>query len=315
MSNSNILEERAIKLGMAGTLGMAALGFSFSVLTHSEAILLDGLFSLIGLAITFFSLRVSRLIQQPDDEKYPFGYAMFEPILNLGKGLLMLVICLFALFSAINSILEGGYQVSAGIAIWYALIAATGCMAIAVIQRKLAQKSGSPLLEVDAKSWFIDGLLSGAVALAFIVVIFLQNTPLANLVPYADPTLMIALVLAAGFMPIDIIKKNWYQLLGRTDDINLHSQVFDIVAPVIALESIPNYHLRQVRLGRLVYVQCYLVISPEQEKEFNLMEQDRLRSLLYDKLRAEFPYLATDLIFTADTIWVKRAILPGVQGQ
>ncbi|MBP0030414.1 cation diffusion facilitator family transporter [Roseofilum sp. Guam] len=308
MSNSHILEERAIKLGMIGTLGMAILGLGFSILTQSEAILLDGLFSLINLMVTFASLRVSRLIRRPDDPSYPFGYAIFEPIFNLGKGLLMLVICIFALVSAISAIVDGGYPVSTGIALWYALIAATGCMAIAVIQRKLAQKSGSPLLEIDAQSWFIDALLSGAVALAFIIVIFVQTTPLAPFTPYADPALVIILVLAAGSMPMGIIKSNWYQVLGKVDESNLHTQLINLLHPILAAELISNYHLRQCRLGRLVYAQFYFVISSDQE--LSLMEQDRLRTILYNALRAEFPYLAADFIFTTDPLWIKRAITP-----
>ncbi|MDJ1175554.1 cation diffusion facilitator family transporter [Roseofilum capinflatum] len=308
MSNSHIFEEKAIKLGMIGTLGMAVLGFGFSILTQSEAILLDGLFSLINFIVTFLSLHVSRLIRRPDDQYYPFGYAIFEPIFNMSKGLLMLVICIFALVSAISAIVDGGYPVSAGIAIWYALIAATGCMAIAVIQRKLAQKSGSPLLEVDAKSWFIDGLLSGAVALGFIIVMFVQKTPLAPFTPYADPTLVIILVLAAGSMPIGIIKSNWYQVVGRVDESNLQAQVLRLVNPILETESITNYHIRQGCLGRLVYVQFYFVFPSTQE--LHLMEQDRLRTLLYNTLRAEFPYLAADFIFTTDPIWLRRAITP-----
>lgn len=149
MSNSHILEERAIKLGMIGTLGMAILGLGFSILTQSEAILLDGLFSLINLMVTFASLRVSRLIRRPDYPSYP---------------------------------------------------------------------------------------------------------------------------------------------------------------SILAAELIGNYHLRQCRLGRLVYAQFYFVISSDQE--LSLMEQDRLRTILYNALRAEFPYLAADFIFTTDPLWIKRAITP-----
>ncbi len=309
-ADKNIIEEKAIKWGMAGTLFMAAIGVIFALLTHSIAILLDGLFSLINLIIAFISLRVSRLIQQPDDHYYPFGYAIFEPVLNLGKGIFIALVCIFALFSAINSILTGGYEVEAAIAIWYALLAATGCTAIALLQRKMAQKSGSPILEVDAQSWFMDGLLSGAVAVAFIIILFLEKTPLVTFIPYADPSIVILLILASAPLPINIIKENWNQLVGRSNDHERYHDICEIIEQILPSTPIQDYHIRQGNEGRLLYIQCYLLIADKRENLFTIHEQDRLRTIIYDRLKAEFPYLATDIIFTTDPQWIRRAILP-----
>ncbi|MGK7945010.1 MAG: cation diffusion facilitator family transporter [Microcystaceae cyanobacterium] len=309
-TNKNTVEEQAIKWGMAGTLFMASLGVIFALLTHSIAILLDGLFSLINLIIAFISLKVSRLIQQPDDHYYPFGYAIFEPLLNLGKGIFIALVCIFALFSAINSILTGGYTVEAGIAIWYALLAAVGCMAIALLQRKMAQKSGSPILEVDAQSWFMDGLLSGAVAIAFIIVLFLEKTPLVTFIPYADPSIVILLILASAPLPISIIKDNWDQVVGRSNDQERYNQICQIVEQILSSNPIQDYYIRQGNEGRLMYIQCYLLVSDEQHDLFTVGEQDHLRTLIYDQLKVAFPHLASDIIFTTDPQWIKRAIVP-----
>ena len=64
--------------------------------------LLDGLFSLIGFAIGLVSLRVATLVRRPDDELYHFGYAAYETMLNLSKGLVMVFITIFALVSAVE---------------------------------------------------------------------------------------------------------------------------------------------------------------------------------------------------------------------
>ena len=65
------MEERAIKLTVWGSLGMAALGLVFAALTGSDAILLDGAYSLINFAVALVSLYVSRLVQRPDDDSFP----------------------------------------------------------------------------------------------------------------------------------------------------------------------------------------------------------------------------------------------------
>ena len=147
------------------TLGNLFCGF-LAISYTSDAVLLDGFFSLIGFAVGLVSLRVASLVRRPDDDLYHFGYAAYEPMLNLTKGLLMAFVTLFALVSAILVVIEGGREIEAEWASIYAWIAAAGCFAIAVSQRALAKKTSSPLLSVDSKNWLIDGLMSVAVARA-----------------------------------------------------------------------------------------------------------------------------------------------------
>ena len=93
--------------------------------------------------------------------------------------------------AALLAILAGGRPVRGGIAVVYALIAAAGCFAIALIQRRSARRTASPLLAVDTKNWFIDGLVSIAVAVAFLVVVFLRDTGADWFLPYADPAVVL----------------------------------------------------------------------------------------------------------------------------
>ena len=51
-------ERRALWMSVVGALIFAGLGFGFSILTDSEAILLDGFFSLIGFFMGLLSRRV-----------------------------------------------------------------------------------------------------------------------------------------------------------------------------------------------------------------------------------------------------------------
>ena len=142
MTDNATLEKRGLWLSILGALFMAALGFGFAVLTSSDAGLLDGFFSLIGFAIGLVSLRVASLVRRPDDEVYHFGYAAYEPMLNLTKGLLMTFVTIFALISAIEVVLHGGRTVQAGWASIYAGVAAFGCFAIAFSQENETENKG-----------------------------------------------------------------------------------------------------------------------------------------------------------------------------
>ena len=307
------VERRALRLTLWGNAAIALLGIVFAIKTRSEAIFLDGLFSGIHLMISLLSLYIARLIQRPGDQEYPFGYALFEPFLNMGKGLAIVLVALFALFSAVMALLDGGRAIEAGVALWYALIASAGCLIMAVMQRRFAKESGSPILELDFKNWLIDGVISGAVALAFGLILLLKNTPWQTFIPYADPILVLLLVLVVLPLPLQTVVKNGAQMMGRAPEGEQSARVEEIVAN--ALEAVPHqsYHVRQTNMGRLLYVQVYLCVSLSQEESYGAGEVDGVRSLIYEPLNAEFPFLAMDLVVTCDPIWVDRAVMPAYE--
>ena len=78
LEQSHQIERKALRYTLWGNVAITLFGIVFAVWTRSEAIFLDGLFSGIHLAISLLSLYIARLIQQPGDEDYPFGYAMLH---------------------------------------------------------------------------------------------------------------------------------------------------------------------------------------------------------------------------------------------
>jgi len=305
------IEQRALYFTLWGNLVITLLGVGFALWTRSEAIFLDGLFSGIHLIISLLSLRIAQIIQRPGDKDYPFGYAMLEPFLNLGKGLIIVVVALFAMFSAVEALLNGGRSVDAGIALWYALLAAAGCLAMATVQWRFAQQSQSQILELDFKNWLMDGAVSGAVAIAFTIMLLLRGTAWQGLIPYADPALVLLLVLLVLPLPLQTVSQNSLQILGKAPNDQQRSQVEGIVAGL--LQELPHqaYYVRQTNMGRLLYVQVYLCVSLRQEARFEAGAVDGVRSRLYERLHEVFPHLAMDLVVTCDQVWVQRAVTAG----
>ncbi len=226
----------------------------------------------------------------------------------MGKGLILTGVTVFAFFSAIEAILAGGRPIAAGLGLWYAVIAATGCAVLSIVERRLAKHCGSPIVALDAKNWLIDSLISGTVALAFGFVMIISTTPLAWFIPYADPALVIVLVIATIAVPIEAVRRNWAQIIGKAPEPNFQHQIRQIVETSLTKFPYVQYHLRQGRMGRLVYVQVYLQVSSDMR--LGPSQVDRLRSQLYSALQQAFPYLAMDMIVTTQPIWIRRAIMP-----
>ena len=304
------IEQQALRYTLFANIGITAVGVVFALWTKSEAIFLDGLFSGIHLAISLLSLRIAQLIQQPGDDNYPFGYAMFEPFLNMGKGLVIVIVALFALFSATEALLGEGRSVEAGIALWYAVLAAATCLVMAYVQKRFAIAANSQILDLDFKNWLIDGAVNTAVAIAFTTMLLLQNTQWSAYIPYVDPALVLFLVAVVIPLPLQTVIQNSLQIVGRKPQDEQSDRIEKIVQTVFTDVPHREYHLRYLNMGRLVYVQVYLYVSLQQEDSYEPGEVDNLRERLYEQLHSELPNLAMDLVVTCDRVWVKRAIMP-----
>ena len=302
MSDKTRLERRALTVSVVGTLTMAALGIGFSLFTQSNAILLDGIFSLIGFAAGLVALRVSRLVHQPDDTHYQFGYGGFEPLFNLLKGVVIGFIGVFAFTDAINSILSGGRPIQAGMALIYAVLVGIACFTVAFYLRAMAKKTQSPLVELDAKNWIIDGLLTVAVLIAFVATILIEKSEYAWLPVYADPTIVAILVILTVPVPYLTIRDNIKQLLLAAPDPQLQTKVNQLLEH--ELENIPkeDYLVRMTQVGRFLYMQIYLLFTPQTVIN-DVYSHDAIRQRLSDVLVSEFPNVSVDVVFTLKRRW------------
>jgi cation diffusion facilitator family transporter len=303
-------ERRALRITIAGNLLMACLGLGFAISLVSDAILLDGMFSFTDGLLGLVSLRVATLIWRGSDTDSPFGYAMYEPLLNIAKALMITTIVVIALVNAIALLMSGGRYVDPGWAVIYALIAFIGCMALAALTHRLARTSGSPIVALDAKEWLVDGSFSGAVAVAFGCTYLLVETDFAFITPYADPVIVVILCLLLMPIPYQVIRDSWRQIVGKAPEDGTVKQIVPLVADLCQEKHIEEYRLRVGKIGRLVYVQLYCLTTITSSHVAQVSEQDSIRELLYERLRTRYPDVAMDVIFTTDQIWAERAIRP-----
>ncbi len=123
-------ETKALRLSVVMNLIMAALGLGFGWISGSQAILLDGFFSLIGFAMALVTIRVARLVSQPADQHFHFGYAQFEPFLNTVKGLLDARCGGLRTRRECGRASAWGREIQPGLGIVYAVVALAGCLVV-----------------------------------------------------------------------------------------------------------------------------------------------------------------------------------------
>lgn len=302
------MERISIVITIVASVTFGLIGVVISLASSSGAVFLDGLFSLIFAMVGLLTLYVSGLVQRPRDDQYPFGYATFEPMLNLFKGILIALALVFAVWSAVTALVSGGTEVAAVGGIIYAAIAVAGGGALALALHFLAKRSRSPIVEVDARNALVDTMISGAVGVAFVITLLLQNSRWSASARFADPVIMLAIVAIAAPQPFKTIRANWRQLLGRAPEQVVQQRVATLIEEVLAAVPHSETSLRLTEVGRYLYIHLYVIVPEGTDQPMDTPLHDQIRRLIYDALAAEFPYLALDIGFTMDVQWALHSV-------
>ena len=298
------MEKRAIIMSMVFSFMAGSLAAVFAFATRSEVVMLDGIYFYVSFALAGLSLKIVRLIGQPDDKRFQFGYSAFEPMLNVCKGIIIGFVGLLALFSAIDAMTHGGRPIQTGVAAVYAVAISLGSGILAIVQSRLAKKTGSSLLKVDAQRWLIDSLIAAAVCLAFLTVLSLEKTALQPYSAYADPVMVISLVLFTAPVILKIILSNSRELLWGAPDIDLQHRLDARIHEILRPHKPKNYWLRLMKLGRRLYVHLYLLL-PKASNLSDVDQFDTIREEISTACKDEIQYVTVDVLFTRQSRWAE----------
>lgn len=293
------LEKRALRVSIVGALIMAGLGLYFAFAAHSEAILLDGVFSGIGFVMASLTLKVAILVKRPDDEHFHFGYSHFAPLLNVVKSMLLLLLCSIAFISAILAILDGGRSMAVDSAVAYGTLSTAGCLIIAAYIHRAAGQSGSTLVAVDAQTWIMDSMMSGAVLAAFVTGWAIQDTSLGVYMDYLDPGLVAILCLLSLPMPLGTLRRNLREVLLFAPDPEISHTVERHLLAVMPGTPKENYRIRLLKMGNSLNVLIHVYPGPNFELT-SLQRLDEIRVQFQTTLSEMDGSVVADLVFVGD---------------
>lgn len=161
----SIKEQRVLKVSMLSALVLAVFGVGFGVWAKSLAVVFDGFVCLVSVGLGALSVVTSCYIYKDDDEIFQFGYVRFEPMVNLFKSLVLVLVCVYAFINAVSSLFSGGYEVEFGGVAVYSGFALVFCFVLFIYTRQACRALESDLIRVDNTEWKIDcALYAGAIA-------------------------------------------------------------------------------------------------------------------------------------------------------
>ena len=157
---------------------------------------------------------------------------------------------------------------------------------------------------MDAKNWLIDGLITLAILVGFLVVYLSEGSRWAWVIPYADPVVVVLVTLSFP-IPYLIIRAGLRELLLGAPDAGFQQQLRGHLGPVLADRGYKACGLRVAKTGRMVYVYVFVLLGDEQPDP-SVVNQDATRESLTLAASQFYADVEVDLFFTRDMSWFKQ---------
>ncbi|RWX54908.1 cation diffusion facilitator family transporter [Photobacterium chitinilyticum] len=295
-------ERLALKLSLVGTVLLASLGIGYGLYVGSNAILLDGMFSFLSMGMTGLSLYTAYLVSKPDDRQFQFGYAHIEPLINVVNGLLILMTCLFAFLSGVQTIVNGGHDIVLEHAIVYAVVSTVCCFAIYFTETYIARSVESELVRVDSQEWLVDGILSAAILVGFIVVIIFDHLGYSQWNAYVDPILVSTLAIAASVLPIKVLRRNLREVLLVAPQDSVQRHVDRVIERLSRQYHFDDYTHHFAKTGRQYDLEVNILVK--NDAYWTTKRQDYIRQILWDELVDDLGDTWLSVTFTGQERWL-----------
>jgi len=288
-------ERIGVKISIAGSLLLALSAIVMALIAESQAILLDGLYTIITLVMAFISLKVIDLVETPESSSRPFGYMSLEPFLNFAKSLVLLSLMLAFLITNIQVLTTGGRIIALDMTMLYILICLVIYAVIIFFLRRYRNKTKSSILALETKTWYIDALLTLGIAVSLAIAMALYRMGYTKILPYIDPTIVIILVVVSLPVPLKVFIVEIKRLLLLSPENDIEVDVKNHLKDLMSKYGLINTRVWGLKGGRTYYLFIYCSLKEEQTSVAHL---DEIRAAVFKELSTLYDKFWADIMFT-----------------
>ena len=298
---SSETEQRILKRSIGVTVAFASTGILLGLLSGSQSIVFDGLFSVIDTLVLLLALTAARLVQREGDRRFQYGYWHIEPMVLAFNGSVLMFLCLYAFINAVDSFLEGGRELELDWALGYAVAACVVTFSMYVYERRENQRVRSELLRLDTQSWLMSALIATALLVAFALAWVIKGTRFASFSPYMDPTVLALLTLYLITVPIKTVRRALNEILLITPP-KLDQVVRTVMDAVVERHGFHKYTSYVAKVGRAYFIEIY-VVAPADFPVSGIAQLDAIRQEISTAIGNQEAYQWLIVAFTADERW------------
>jgi cation diffusion facilitator family transporter len=294
-------EQGTLKFSIALTVCLGLLGVASGLVTGSQAIIFDGMYSFVDVIPTVVSLLVVKLIDRGSSHRFQYGYWHLEPLVAVLRDSILAVACIYAAVDAINTLASGGHEVEYGrAAAWAGILCVIGLSMTWFLSRR-AKKFNSLMLKIDARSWIVSAALSMALLLGFVLAAALAGTRFESWIPYMDAIALLTMALIMLPMPLLGLWRSMGDVLQMAPDA-INQKVHAVMDSIVKERGFLDYTSYIAKVGRGKFVEIHILVP--QETRIDIARADEIRREVSDRLDAGSPTIWLTVDFTADRRWI-----------
>lgn len=293
------LEGSVLRWSMLATAVLAATGIISGVVSSSQIVLFDGMWGVLGIGLTWMSMRASDLVAAGPTPRYPFGREALAPLVIAIQSVALLGTGVYALFTAVQTIVGGGSDVAADVALVYGVVTLVAAGGLWLWLRAVGRPS--ELLRSEAIQWRAGAGLSLGMVIAFLAAIGLEGGRFDDAARYLDPALVIVACVLLLPAPIRMLRDTLVELLEGAPAPEVQEPVRRAIAEVRHQFELPEPYIRMTKVGRKLYVEVDFVVPG---REWDVADEDEIRYALRDRIE-HLPYqLWLNVELSGDADWV-----------
>ncbi|MFD1882547.1 cation transporter [Paracoccus pacificus] len=306
------IESRSLIVAMWGNLFMAAAGVLAGFLSNSAAIMMDGLFSMVGFVSLLLARRISGRVTAGPDRLRPFGYAADEAIFVTFRALSLLGLVLAASTTSIQRIIaylrgEVPAPLNFGAMPYYYLIITLTCFGLWWLHYRAWVKTGrsSDMLKLEGQAAAFDGAITVASGLGLAAIYFFGKGPLAPIAPVGDSIIVLLLCAFAVGGYFRDLRGGLAELAGVTASPDVIAVARRALRPALAEDGGRLSDLSVNKIGRTHQVMVYY----DPGRPVTAAQADRLNLRMLRDLRGALPGADVMLVITEyprrwpDEVW------------
>lgn len=280
----------------------ASSGILLGLLSGSQSIVFDGLFSVIDTLVLMLALTAARLVQREGDHRFPVRLLAYR---TDGAGVQWQcadVPVLVCLHQRGCGFLAGGRELELDWALGYAAAACIVTFGMYFYERRENRRVRSNLLRLDAQSWLMSALIASALLVAFALAKAIEETRFAPFAPYVDPAVLALLTSYLITVPIKTVRQALNEILLITPP-KLDQVVRTVMDAVVERHGFRKYTSYVAKVGRAYFIEIYIV-TPADFQVGGITTLDAIRQEISTAISDQRSYQWLIVEFTADERWV-----------
>ena len=242
-------------VGLMANLGLSGLKLFVGIVSGSQALLVDALYSAKDVVTSLLILVGLKFSKQPIDREHPFGHGKIEFLLSGAVSLFLIAVTGLFFFLAAGHLLEGDHQPPHLIALWAAFFSVFACWFLYRYTRCVAMEINSPIVMTLSKHAYGDGFSSAAVAMGIIGSHYLG-------MPWLDTVVALGETLHLLYLGGEVFWESFQGLMDTAAPKKIQEQIWNQTAEVPGVRSVDQVRTR--RVGQEIWVDLVVGVDPDQ---------------------------------------------------